>query len=179
MWICRHQVTHRFSTSQRWEVEPHLPLAQLCDPSPNPETTHQSEPRPGDGFPSSRHRLFVLSFDQLGVAQQRLWEIAEWVRLTGEVISSQVEKEIKVGKGRPKGGINAASRELGVDKNEAYRSEKIASIKPEAKAQVEPLPHARMPTRACPRLAHAMLRERCDGWRLRIADFRLLPGRSG
>jgi hypothetical protein len=35
--------------------------------------------------------------------------------------------------GRPKSGINKASRELGIDKNEAYRAVKIASLTPEAK----------------------------------------------
>jgi hypothetical protein len=36
-------------------------------------------------------------------------------------------------RGRPTGGINAASRELGISKPDANRAMKVASLKPEAK----------------------------------------------
>ncbi|HQT43874.1 MAG TPA: hypothetical protein PLD79_07720 [Halothiobacillus sp.] len=37
------------------------------------------------------------------------------------------------GSGRQEGGINAATRELGIDRTEAQRSVKIAGLTPEAK----------------------------------------------
>ena len=37
-------------------------------------------------------------------------------------------------KGQQPGGINAASRELGIKKDSAHRAVKVASLKPEAKA---------------------------------------------
>ncbi len=67
---------------------------------------------------------------------ERKEHIAEWVRLTDETqkgILSQVAKEIPKGRGQPEGGINAAARVLGVDKDEAYRSNKVAALAPEAK----------------------------------------------
>ncbi len=64
--------------------------------------------------------------------QERADYIAEWLRLTGEVISAQVEP--KMARGRPPSGVNAASRELGIKRAEAQRAGKIASIRPEARA---------------------------------------------
>jgi hypothetical protein len=56
--------------------------------------------------------------------------IAEWIRLTEQ--SSQLDTK---GLGhRPQGGVNAAARDLGVDKNEAHRAVKVASLSDEAKA---------------------------------------------
>ncbi|WP_267428517.1 hypothetical protein [Methylobacterium sp. GC_Met_2] len=66
---------------------------------------------------------------------QRNEQIAEWIRLTeaqqAEGISVQVEQKPK--RGRPEGGVSAASRELGVQRSEAVRAFKIAGITPEAK----------------------------------------------
>jgi ParB/RepB/Spo0J family partition protein len=63
--------------------------------------------------------------------QERADHIAEWVRLTDEKQSSQVATK---GLGhRPRGGINDAAREIGVDKDAAHRAVKIAGISPEAK----------------------------------------------
>ena len=46
--------------------------------------------------------------------------------------ASQVETHKN--KGQQPGGINAAARELGIDKNAAHRATKVAAITPEAKA---------------------------------------------
>jgi hypothetical protein len=71
--------------------------------------------------------------------QERADHIAEWVRLTEErMIPVQVAPDSpsatnpKAG-GRHESGINAAVRELGIDRTEAQRPVKIASIAPEAR----------------------------------------------
>jgi ParB-like chromosome segregation protein Spo0J len=70
-------------------------------------------------------------------ALQRSEHIAEWIRLTeANGVSSQVETKIaKDGsaRGRPESGVNAAARELGVNKAEAHRAIKIAGLTDEAK----------------------------------------------
>lgn len=63
--------------------------------------------------------------------QERADHIAEWVRLTDEKVLAQVEPKPK--NGRPEGGVRAAAREIGVDRNKAQRAVKIAGIAPEAK----------------------------------------------
>jgi len=52
-------------------------------------------------------------------------------RLDADEVSAQVGQ--KPQGGRPEGGINAASKELGVERTQAQRAVKIASITPEAK----------------------------------------------
>ena len=47
------------------------------------------------------------------------------------MVSSQVGT--KVGTGRPEGGVNAASRELGIAKNTAYRAVKVGFLTDDAK----------------------------------------------
>lgn len=69
---------------------------------------------------------------------ERSEHIAEWLRLTEEK-SAQVAPKSKTetnprGAGRTEGGINAAVRELGIDRSEAQRAVKIASLSDEAKA---------------------------------------------
>ncbi len=64
-------------------------------------------------------------------------QVARWIELMEkragrEEVSSQLAK--KPQGGRPEGGINAAAREIGVDKHDAYRAIKVASLSPEAKA---------------------------------------------
>ena len=54
--------------------------------------------------------------------------IAEWIKIT-EKLSSQVETKGH----RPEGGVNAAARELGVEKMDAHRAVKVASLSEEAK----------------------------------------------
>jgi ParB family chromosome partitioning protein len=72
--------------------------------------------------------------------QERADHIAEWVRLT-DVSSAQVapvKSRRTDGRGGPVGdGINAATRELGIDRTEAQRAVKIAGITPEARAAAD------------------------------------------
>jgi ParB-like chromosome segregation protein Spo0J len=63
---------------------------------------------------------------------QRDEQVAEWIRLTDEGVSSQLAK--KPQGGRPESGINAAAREIGVGKDDAHRAVKVASLSDEAKA---------------------------------------------
>lgn len=68
--------------------------------------------------------------------QERADHIAEWVRLTAEKEKpAQVAPGLssKAGHQRQQGGINAAVRDLGIDRTEAQRAVKIASLAPEAK----------------------------------------------
>jgi hypothetical protein len=65
---------------------------------------------------------------------ERSDQIAEWVKLCGEErekIWSQAE--VNPESGRPKAGERAVADALGLDKDEVYRSVKIASITPAAK----------------------------------------------
>ena len=59
-------------------------------------------------------------------ALQRAEQIAEWIKLTEEKLA-QVDPVSAGGRGNT-GGVRAAARELGVDRNEARRSIKIAGI---------------------------------------------------
>src|SRR5262245_3758050 len=66
---------------------------------------------------------------------ERSEQTAEWIRLAeerGQEVSGQVVQ--KPQGGRPEGGLSAASREIGVNRKAAERSEKINSLSPEAKA---------------------------------------------
>jgi ParB family chromosome partitioning protein len=70
---------------------------------------------------------------------ERSKQIAEWVRLTGKALSVEedqpevlVQVEAKPQGGRPEGGARAAARELGIDRNEVRRADKIDSITEEA-----------------------------------------------
>jgi ParB-like chromosome segregation protein Spo0J len=56
--------------------------------------------------------------------------IAEWIKIT-ERISSQLATKME--RGRPESGINAAARDLGIDKDDAHRAVKVASLSDEAK----------------------------------------------
>lgn len=68
---------------------------------------------------------------------QRDEHVAEWIRLTEECsrISPQVAEKINQpkGRGRPKGGVEAVVRELGIDSDDARRAVKVASLSDEAK----------------------------------------------
>lgn len=76
-------------------------------------------------------------------ALQRAEQIARWIELeekwraSSKVQSARVapiESKREDGRGhRPEGGINAASRELGIERTEAQRSVKIAGLSDEAK----------------------------------------------
>jgi ParB-like chromosome segregation protein Spo0J len=60
--------------------------------------------------------------------KERADNVAEWIELCDKGISGQVVQK----RGRPKGGVSAASRELGIGRKEAERAVKIASITREA-----------------------------------------------
>lgn len=55
-------------------------------------------------------------------------QVAEWITLA-ETISLQSATK----RGRPESGVNAASRELGVEQTDAHRAVKVASLSEEAK----------------------------------------------
>lgn len=83
-------------------------------------------------------------------AEARLWEIAEnlhraeltklerdehvaeWIKITDGLHASQSATHRQAG--QQPGGINAAARELGIDKDDAHRAVKIDSLTDEAKA---------------------------------------------
>jgi hypothetical protein len=107
--------------------------------------------------------------------QERSEHIAEWVSLTGEKQPAQVAPVNKGGRtvdGKPnQGGINAAVRDLGIDRTEAQRSVRIASIAPEAKqAAWSPPPHSHngyrnsvLAPRAICQLCHPLRQSPADG----------------
>lgn len=64
--------------------------------------------------------------------QERADHIAEWVRITDAKAHCAPSEKPHTG-GRKSQGINAAVRELGIDRTEAQRAVKIASIPPEAR----------------------------------------------
>ncbi|QGA56863.1 hypothetical protein [Brucella sp. 2280] len=57
--------------------------------------------------------------------------MAKWVELNAARVSAQIVQ--KPQGGRPEGGISAASRELGLDRKDASRAVKVASLSEEAK----------------------------------------------
>lgn len=70
--------------------------------------------------------------------QERAEHIAEWVRLTegkaaGATCAGSLPDGRKAGPQHQARGINAATRELGIERTEAQRAVKIASMAPEAK----------------------------------------------
>ena len=75
-------------------------------------------------------------------ALERDEHVAEWIKLA-DLQSSQVatnENKRSDGRGhRPAGGINAASRELGIDKDDAHRATKVAGLSDRAKAVAKEL----------------------------------------
>lgn len=69
---------------------------------------------------------------------QRKEQIAEWIAIEEAEASDGVSAQVapKPQGGRPSGGVNAASRELGIERTEAQRAVKIASISEEAKQAI-------------------------------------------
>jgi hypothetical protein len=59
-------------------------------------------------------------------AQERAEQVAEWIRITDHLQSAQsapIESKRSDGRGhRPESGINAASRELGLERTEVQRA---------------------------------------------------------
>lgn len=75
-------------------------------------------------------------------ALERDEHIAEWVKLTREKqdgesaqLAPKLSARGRSGEGRPASGINAAIRELGVDRTSAQRAVKVAGISEEAKQE--------------------------------------------
>ena len=76
-------------------------------------------------------------------ALERSEHVAEWIRLTEEsdkvrqvdAVSTQVVAKIPEHRkrGRPEGGVKAAAREIGVNREDARRAVKVASLSDEAK----------------------------------------------
>lgn len=68
---------------------------------------------------------------------ERSEHVAEWIRLTEEKrVSAQLGPKSP---GRPEGGINSASRELGVNRQQAQRAAKVAGLSERAKEIYEAL----------------------------------------
>jgi ParB family transcriptional regulator, chromosome partitioning protein len=65
---------------------------------------------------------------------QRDEQVAEWIRLTD---ASQVETHKK---GQQPGGVNAAARELGVEKMDAHRAVKVDSLSDESQGRGQGAP---------------------------------------
>lgn len=64
-------------------------------------------------------------------ALERDDQVAQWVKLRAEKVSAQTEA--KPQGGRPESGVRAAARELGLEKEDARRAVKVASLSDEAK----------------------------------------------
>lgn len=64
-------------------------------------------------------------------ALERDEQVALWVKLNAERISRQSDE--KIGRGRPKGGVNSAAKEIGLSEPDARRAVKVASLSKEAK----------------------------------------------
>ena len=67
---------------------------------------------------------------------ERSNEIAEWVKLCDEIRKPAQVAPVSGGRGN-ESGVNAASRDLGIDRTEAQRAVKIASMTPAAKEAAE------------------------------------------
>ncbi len=65
-------------------------------------------------------------------ALERSEQIARWVELYDTGVLTQLESKPPLG-GRPKSGARAAARDLGINRNEAQRAKKVASLTPDAK----------------------------------------------
>lgn len=65
-------------------------------------------------------------------ALQRDVQVARWIELNSNRVLAQVEPKPKGG--RPEAGVRAASRNLGIEKEDARRAVKVASLSDEAKA---------------------------------------------
>ena len=72
----------------------------------------------------------------IGMALERSGQIARWVELVeAKRISAQLAP--KMDRGRPESGVNAASRDLGIERTDVQRAVKVASLSDEAKRAAE------------------------------------------
>ena len=95
-------------------------------------------------------------------ALERDEHVAEWIWLA-DLQSSQlatIESKRVDGRGhRPEGGVRAAARELGIDKDDAHRAAKVAALSAEAKAVAKEFRVRRQPLR--PAQSGEGKRQRC------------------
>ena len=66
-------------------------------------------------------------------ALQRDEHVAEWIRLSEKILIVSAQNAPKPQGGRPESGINAASKELGIERTSAQRAVKVDSLTDEAK----------------------------------------------
>ncbi len=73
-------------------------------------------------------------------ALERDEHVAEWIKLAErktEGLSAQLAQKVdrlgRKGAHRPEGGLSAASRELGIDRDDARRATKVAGLSDKAK----------------------------------------------
>lgn len=60
-------------------------------------------------------------------------QVTEWIALAGRREGVSFQHETKPKGGRPKSGVRAAARELGIESVDAHRAVKVAGLSPEAK----------------------------------------------
>ena len=112
-------------------------------------------------------------------ALQRDEQIAEWVRVTDEILSQVATVSPAVGGRGKEGGVRAAAREIGVDKDRAHRAIKVAGLTAEAKkaAREEGLDNNQTALLAASRAAPDEQVDVLRNWR---SEYRVapLPGRS-
>jgi ParB/RepB/Spo0J family partition protein len=103
-------------------------------------------PHLSDMADDDRHALMAEIAENLHRAEltalERAEHIAHWLRLKWGVRQPPGEKSPEVkgkGRGRPHGGRSAAAREIGISEPDARRSEKIAALPDEVKAEAKVL----------------------------------------
>ncbi|HEX3862536.1 MAG TPA: hypothetical protein VHY35_12655 [Stellaceae bacterium] len=69
---------------------------------------------------------------------ERSEHVAEWVRLADDKLAQVAPVSPKGGRGK-EGGINAAARELGIERTDAQRATKIDDLDESAKAEAKAL----------------------------------------
>lgn len=107
----------------------------------HPETRRDASLKKGDQAPFRNdcetgrpNRFTADTASKTGRSERAVQQVALWIKLTeGELISSQVATKSKSetnpkGSGRHTEGINAASRVLGISKDDAHRAVSVASI---------------------------------------------------
>lgn len=72
-------------------------------------------------------------------ALERSEQTAEWLRLVEEEEAESLLAQVAPKLGRPQGGLRAAARDLGIDRDQARRASKIDGMDAEAKAEARVL----------------------------------------
>jgi ParB/Sulfiredoxin domain len=102
------------------------------------------KPHLSDMADGDRHALMVEIAENLHRAEltalERAEHIADWIKLKWGAPSGEKSEEVKgKGRGRPQGGRSAAAREIGISEPDARRSERIAGLPDEVKAEAKAL----------------------------------------